>query len=218
MRRFLPLFVTGMWLLANPQSKCAASFLVALNLRQADFIFLPHSDGSVEVNSYFVFSPINVGPVDRLTVEIRFVGSRAYLHDNGPLNQGIEAITLSLLPFNPDLYFNTDVTVEILGAQGDLSSGNSFFTKSVPFSGGLSWQVATDLTGSEFSFTGARFDFNIKSGTGPFTFNTGLFGFYGGGVRFEPEPSPVPTPPTFVIMLTGIVAGMALKLLVRLVL
>jgi hypothetical protein len=170
----------------------ATANIVALNWRLAptDFFVLPHADGSVEVDAYTSFSPIALSPGDTITVDITFAGARAFLIDISPLNQGIEAITLSLMPFGPLFFAGANVTVDLLDPQGDLIPGPRIFSGGIGFNGGLSWQVAKNLTDSEFSFSGVRYEYQFGPNTTPLVLNNGLFGFYGGAIRFEEVPEP----------------------------
>lgn len=171
----------------------AAAVALTLDLAPADFHFLPHADGSVEADAFPAFSPIALASGDKLTVNVGFAGARAALSDISPLNQGIEAITLSLLPFDPSLYAAAFVTVDFIDPLGDLVPGPRIFAGQLGFSGGLSWQVARNLTDSAMSISGVRFEYEFGSGTTPFILNGGLFGFYGGNVGFAevPEPSTI---------------------------
>lgn len=171
----------------------AASLSLTFNFAPQDFYFLPHADGSVEVDAYPLYAPITVSPGDQLTVDIHFDGARAVLHDIAPLNLGLEEVTLSLLPFDPSYFVGANVTVDLLDVQGDLVTGPEIFAGSIGFGGGLSWQVAKNLTDSVVSFSGARYQFDFKDGSGPLTLSGALFGFYGGAIAFEtvPEPSTV---------------------------
>ena len=105
-------------------------------------------------------------------------------------DRGIEAITLSLLPFDPSLYAAAFVTVDLIDPLGDLIPGSRIFAGQIGFSGGLSWQVARNLTDSALSFSGVRFEYEFGIGTTPFVLNGGLFGFYGGNVGFAEVPEP----------------------------
>lgn len=186
--------------LAVVNAASAAALSLTLNFAPQDFQVLPHADGSVEVDAYPLYAPITVSPGDQLTVDIHFDGVRAILHDIAPLNQGIEEITLSLLPFDPSFFVAANVTVDLLDVQGDLVPGPQIFAGSIGFGGGLSWQVAKNLTDSVVSFSGARYQFDFKDGSGPLTLSGALFGFYGGAIAFEA----VPEPPTVALGLLGL--------------
>lgn len=180
----------------------AALVALQLSLGPSDFYFLPHHDGSVEVDAYPVFDPITISAGDKLSVGIAFVGFRAHVKDIAPLNLGIEAVTLTLSPASSQWHGGASVTVDLVGVEGNLSLSDRIFSGGIGFGGGISWQVAKDLTDSEFSFAGARYEYEFASASGPITLNYGLFGFYGGDIRFETVPEPG------ILTLLAVTAGM----------
>ena len=180
----------------------AAPVSLAFSLSPHEFFFLPHANGSIEVDAYPVFAPISISKGDQLTVNIDFAEARAYLRDISPLNSGIEAVTLSLHPFDSSLFAGALVTVDLLGVQGDLVTGR-IFDGAIGFNGGIAWQVAKNLTDSEFSFSGIRYQFNFIDQNKSFELTSGLFGFYGGAIRFEPVPEPT-SPLLFLIGLAAV--------------
>lgn len=186
--RLVAVFATS--LLFATATASAATIDLRLDLDPSMFYFLPHEDGSVEVDAYPTFSSVSVSPGDTLVVNVGFVGARAFLSDISPLNQGIEAVTLTLLPFSPTLWAGANVTVDLLDPIGDLIPGARIFSGGIGFSGAVSWQVARNLTDSEFSFAGARYEYEFEANTTPFILDRALFGFYGGAIRFQEVPEP----------------------------
>lgn len=195
MKKLLSIVFACVATLGNAQ---ATPINLDLNLSASDFYFLPHADGSLEADAFPLFNQITVAPGNTLTVYINFSDFIAHLHDISPLNSGIEAVTLQLLPSSQGMFIGAAVTVDLLGVDGDLVTGNQIDSSSVGFNGGLAWQVAKNLTNSEFSFTGARVTYNFTNGNGAYPFNRGLFGFYGGDIRFQR----IPEPSTIMLMLT----------------
>lgn len=154
-----------------------------------DFYFLPHDDGSVELDSYPVFSPVTFRSGDELTVSVTFGGAAIHLFDNASVNNGLEAITLGLWPGISGLTGGYILNIDLSGVSGELLPATPF-TYSVGFSGAVVWQIATNLTTSDFSFTGINYDFNFTSLNQPITIDSGIFGVYAGAVRISAVPEP----------------------------
>ena len=86
--------------------------------------------------------------------------------------------------------------------QGDLIGGNRIFSGTVYFGGGVSWQVARDLTDSEYSFSGATIDLLFSSLSAPAVLERGLIGAYGGDITVLA--SPAPEPEAWAMLLAGL--------------
>lgn len=202
MSKFLKLLVQIAFVsVLAPDLANANTFSINVDLDPVkDFYYLPHSDGSVELDTYPTFDPITVNSGDHLEIRFLFGGARVQLSDIYPNNSGIEAVTLSLMPFNQNITGGFGLTINLIDPLGDLVTGPQIFSGDVGFSGGVSFQVARNLTNSNFSFTGAEFDYSFMSLAQPVNLDRALFGVYGGAI----DVSAVPEPSSIALLIIGL--------------
>jgi len=181
-------FVASLLGSASPPSK-AALVNLDIQLKPTDIYFLPHADGTTEIDAFPTFPQVAVNVGDHLTVRYTFDGFRVLLGDTGDLNNGLEAITFTMLPFSPTLTGHADVSMNLLGVAGNFTSSNPIYQASVGFGGGFSNQAAVDLTSSKFLFSGAVLDADFSTLSEPLVLNRALWGAYGGSIRLVPEPN-----------------------------
>jgi hypothetical protein len=163
-----------------------------IHLTQSDIVFLPHNDGTVEIDAFPTFPQVVVNVGDHLTVRYTFDEFRVLLGDTAPLNSGLEAITFTMLPFNSALSGDAFVTMNLLGVRGNFTKGNPIYLANVGFSGGFANQAAVDLTKSRLLFAGAVLDADFSMLSEPLVLDHALWGAYGGSIRLVklvPEPS-----------------------------
>lgn len=181
-------FVASLLGSASPPSQ-AALVSLDIQLRPTDIYFLPHADGTIEIDAFPTFPQVTVNVGDHLTVRYTFDGFRVLLGDTGDLNSGLEAITFTMLPFSPTLTGHADVSMNLLGVAGNFTSSNPIYQVSVGFGGGFANQAAVDLTSSKFLFSGAVLDADFSTLSEPLVLNRALWGAYGGSIRLVPEPN-----------------------------
>lgn len=182
----------------------AAVITLDIHLRPSDIVFLPHDDGTVEIDAYPTFSQVVVNVGDHLTVRYTFDGFRVLLGDTAPLNGGLEAITFTMLPFSSSLSGGALVSMNLLGVAGNFTKGNPIYLANVGFSGGFVNQALADLTSSKFLFSGAVLDADFSALSEPLILNRALWGAYGGSVKLVPGPRPIPEPATLALLGFGL--------------
>src|SRR4030095_9980893 len=178
-------------LFATSLSAAEAS-TITLNINidpQTGFFFLTHADGSVEVDSFPTFAPVQLDAGDHLTGHYSFGGSSIKVSDIAPNNSGLEQMTFTFLPFGAHITGAVTGQAELLGVIGSLLPSNPIDLGTFSFSGGFSFAILKNFTDSNFQFDGVDLSLDFLAVGESFTLDHGLFGVYGGDIKIVPEPA-----------------------------